>query len=421
MKLEYVTVESIKNGMKEVVTRFGADAVLLKTVKEGAKYRLLIAHKDVKAGEQQAAVNPSRSHEGVKSALDDKPLTLAEIDLVTGQRRVAISPPRLNSASAQTLKTIVREESMTARRASKFDKLDQALLNDKRAARQIRRLKSHPEFDALNTVFDTSGISSLFRQTLLAGLAGTGPEEPLHEKTADFIASKLPSTHEIDLSQTLHFLAGGYGVGKTSLAFKMALQINSYEPGRAIVVNYSSDQEASWTNAAIIGARLGVEVLPANSADDLAELVRDYGSTKLLLVDISTYNEGDIALLKSRFKTAAFHLVTPSDACLNNLQRLSRAHAWDSLMITRLDSASFSWSIYQVLVESQIPLSIGSRDPSLNAGVVVVSAVQLRGLLDNVLGAIIAPDKEAVANPSSAEPSSTIERQGALQQAAAMH
>ena len=421
MKLEYVTVESIKNGMKEVVTRFGADAVLLKTVKEGAKYRLLIAHKDVKAGEQQAAVNPSRSHEGVKSVLDDKPLTLAEIDLVTGERRIAISPPRLNSASAQTLKTIVREESMTARRASKFDKLDQALLNDKRAARQIRRLKSHPEFDALNTVFDTSGISSLFRQTLLAGLAGTGPEESLHEKTADFIASKLPSTHEIDLSQTLHFLAGGYGVGKTSLAFKMALQINSYEPDRAIVVNYSSDQETSWTNAAIIGARLGVEVLPANSADDLAELVRDYGSTKLLLVDISTYNEGDIALLKSRFKTAAFHLVAPSDACLTNLRRLSRAYTWDSLMITRLDSASFSWSIYQVLVESQIPLSIGSRDPSLNAGVVVVSAVQLRGLLDNVLGAIIAPEKEAVANSSNAEPRSTIERQGALQQAAAMH
>ena len=421
MRLEYVTVESIKNGMKEVVTRFGADAVLLKTVKEGAKYRLLIAHKDVKAGEQQAAVNPSRSHEGVKSVLDDKPLTLAEIDLVTGERRVAINPPQLNSASAQTLKTIVREESITARRASKFDKLDLALLNDKREARQIRRLKSHPEFEALNTVFETSGISSLFRQTLLAGLAGTDPEESLHKKTADLIASKLPSTHEIDLSQTLHFLAGGYGVGKTSLAFKMALQINSYDPGRAIVVNYSSDQEASWTNAAIIGARLGIEVLPANSADDLAELVRDNQSTKLLLVDISTYNEGDIALLQSRFKTAAFHLVAPSDACLTNLQRLSRAYTWDSLMITRLDSASFSWSIYQVLVESQIPLSIGSRDPSLNAGVVVVSAVQLRGLLDNVLGAIIAPEKEAVANPSSAEPSSTIERQGALQQAAAMH
>jgi flagellar biosynthesis GTPase FlhF len=421
MKLEYLTVESIKNGMKEVVTRFGADAVLLKTVKEGTKYRLLIAHKDTNEGDQQAAVNPSRHYDHVKSALDDKPLTLAEIDLVTGERRVAISPTQLNPASAQTLKTIVREESMTARRASKFDKLDQALLNDKRAARQIRRLKCHPEFEALNTVFDTSGISSLFRQSLLAGLAGSGPEESLQDKTADFIASKLPSTHEIDLSQTLHFLAGGYGVGKTSLAFKMALQINSYEPGRAIVVNYSSDQEASWTNAAIIGARLGVEVLPASSAADLAELVRDNESTKLLLVDISTYNEGDIASLQSRFKKAAFHLVAPSDACLNNLQRLSRAHAWDSLMITRLDSASFSWSIYQVLVESQIPLSIGSRDPSLNAGVVVVSAVQLRGLLDKVLSAIIAPGREPAANSSSAKPRSTMERLGAAQQAAAMH
>jgi len=52
---------------------------------------------------------------------------------------------------------------------------------------------------------------------------------------------------------------------------------------------------------------------------------------------------------------------------------------------------------------------------------VVVSAVKLRGLLDNVLGAIIAPEKEAAANQSSAEPRSTKERQEAFQQAAAMH
>ena len=46
MKLEYLPVESIKTGMKEVVARFGDDAVLLKTIKEGSKYRLLIAHED---------------------------------------------------------------------------------------------------------------------------------------------------------------------------------------------------------------------------------------------------------------------------------------------------------------------------------------------------------------------------------------
>ncbi len=421
MKVEYLTVESIKSGMKEVVTRFGADAVLLKTLKEGTKYRLLIAHKDLREGEQQAAVNPSKPRERMKSKLEDTPLTLAEIDLVTGERRVAINPPQLTPSSAQTLKAIVRDESLTARRASKFDKLDQALLTDKREARRIRRLKSHPDFDALNKAFDTSGISSLFRQTLLAGLAGTSPEESLLKSTADFVSSKLPTTHEIDLLQPLHFLAGGYGVGKTSLAFRMALQINSFEPGRAIVVNYSSDQESSWTNAAIMGARLGVEVLPASSTEDLAELVRDSGSTKLLLVDISTYNEADIAALQSSFNTAAFHLVAPSDACLNNLQRLSRAHPWTSLMITRLDSTSFSWSIYQVLVESQIPLSIGSRDPSLTASVVVVSAAQLRGLLDEVLGAIIAPEHEAASKLTNAKPRTTMERLGAAQQAAAMH
>ena len=415
MKLEYLTVESIKNGMKEVVTRFGTDAVLLKTIREGSKYRLLIAHEDEKSASQSTEVREKKPAQGMSSVINDTPLTLAEIDLVTGERRVVLDPPKLTSASAQTIKAIVRDESSTARRSSKFDKLDQAILNDKREARLIRRLKSHPDYATLNEQFDMSGISSLFRQSLLAGLAGTAAEESLQEKTAEFIASKLPETHEIDLSQPLHFLAGGYGVGKTSLAFRMALQINALEPGRAIVINYSGDQESSWTNAAIMGARLGVEVLPAGSAADLAELVRDNCATKLLLVDVSTYNEGDIGALQARFDTAAFHLVAPSDACLNNLQRLSRAHA--SLMITRLDSASFSWSIYQVLIESQIALSIGSRDPSLEASVVVVSPAQLRGLLDKVLGSIIGSAQEATAESGRATMNTLSENQ----QAAAMH
>ena len=86
-------------------------------------------------------------------------------------------------------------------------------------------------------------------------------------------------------------------------------------------------------------------------------------------------------------------------------------------MITRLDSASFSWSIYQVLIESQIALSIGSRDPSLEASVVVVSAAQLRGLLEKVLGAIIEPAQEVTAESSRATMNTLSENQ----RAAAMH
>ena len=44
MKLEYITVDSIKSGMKEVAARFGADAVLVKAIADGDKQKLLIAH-----------------------------------------------------------------------------------------------------------------------------------------------------------------------------------------------------------------------------------------------------------------------------------------------------------------------------------------------------------------------------------------
>lgn len=419
MKLEYLTVESIKNGMKEVVTRFGADAVLLKTLKEGSKYRLLVAHADDKPVNQQDMVKPTGTIKRPSFAPDVKPLTLAEIDLVTGERRVVLDPPRLTPASAQTLKAIVQDESVTARRERKFDTIDQAIAKNK--VGEITSLTNHPDFNTLNDAFNTTGISSLFRHTTLSGLADIESEDSLQEKTVEFIASKLPTTSEIDLSQPLHFLAGGYGAGKTSLAFRMALQINSLEPGRAIVVNYSSNQESSWTAAAIMGARLGVEVLPSSSVADLAKIVRENRPSKLLLIDISTYNEGEIAVLQSSFDTAAFHLVAPIDACLTNLQRLSRAHSWSSLMITRLDSASFSWSIYQVLIESQIPLSIGSRDPSLNASVVVVSAEHLRSMLDSALRSFFARKQKATAEHVRANPNKTVRRRSGAQKATAVH
>jgi hypothetical protein len=165
----------------------------------------------------------------------------------------------------------------------------------------------------------------------------------------------------------------------------MAQQINAHEAGRAIVVNYARNQESSWTTSAILGARLGVDVLPASSASELAAIVLEKQSAHLLLIDVSSDSEEDLVGLREDFPKASFHLVAPSDACLSNLQRLARAYTWDSLMITRLDSPSFSWSVYQVLSETQIPLSLGSRDSSLEAPIVVVSVTQLRGLLETVL------------------------------------
>ena len=102
-------------------------------------------------------------------------------------------------------------------------------------------------------------------------------------------------------------------------------------------------------------------------------------------MDVSTYNESDLSELREKFFTADFHLVAPSDTCLSNLQRLSDEYSWDSLMITRLDSPSFSWGLYQVLINSQIPLSIGTHHSRMDAGVVVVGAKQLRGLLEKML------------------------------------
>lgn len=387
MKLEYVTVDTIKAGMKEVVTRFGDEAVLLKTLKEGARYRLLVAH----GGDQNDARDhyPQPIPAQTESTIDkDSPLSLADMDLVTGQRRQArpltLATTRLTPSSAQSIKNLVRDESALAEKPLRRRRA-RSVSGNPSPARSMRRLRRHPESTAMLNFLDTTGLANVFRTQLLPTLAETPAEQSLFDSLADIVCGQLPRCVDVDLSRSLHILSGGYGTGKTSMAFKMAQQINTHEAGRAIVVNYARNQESSWTTSAILGARLGVDVLPASSASELAAIVLEKQSAHLLLIDVSSDSEEDLVGLREDFPKASFHLVAPSDACLSNLQRLARAYTWDSLMITRLDSPSFSWSVYQVLSETQIPLSLGSRDSSLEAPIVVVSVTQLRGLLETVL------------------------------------
>jgi flagellar biosynthesis GTPase FlhF len=415
MKLEYITVDSIKSGMKEVAARFGADAVLVKAIADGDKQKLLIAHdnqvrmssplprsesqqsveqklnepkiknKDVEHSTLEAQIAAMKErHSSTKPWLkpEEETLSLSDIDLVTGERRVRSEQSPLTSDAARSIQRVVSSESLQARLSVAANGLSDALPPSKST---LTTLTEHPEYLLLTNQLDSLGISSTLRKTLLDHLENSTSECCLFTEVADFITNKLPDTREINLEQHVHFLAGAYGVGKSSLAFKMALQINSQDPGRALVVNYSSDQTASWINAETMGARLGIDVVPASSPEELSEIIHDKSIAKLLLVDVSTYNERDISALRDKFFTADFHLVAPSDTCLSNLQRLSDEYSWDSLMITRLDSLSFSWGLYQVLINSQIPLSIGTNNSRIDAGVVVVGAKQLRGLLDKML------------------------------------
>lgn len=370
MKLETLTVESIKIGMKQAIASFGPDTVLLKASREGKKHRLLIAHPGGTSARTKTAMPIQRG-----GSAGTTKVSLADIDLVTGELR----PRRLTTSGATSLQQIVKDEA----KVDRSSRTRKGSSSDRLQARKLRRLRSHPDYVSLLKNFDETGISSALRSTLLDLLVDTEHSASLAKKLIEIVVERLPETTEIDLTRNIHFLNGGYGVGKTSVAFKMAQQINQLEPGRAMVINYSSDQDSSWTTAAIIGARLGVEVYPASSVQELTQLIEEKSEHNLLLIDISTYNTDDITALREHFIAASFHLVAPSDTCLTNLQRLSKAFQWDSLIVTRLDSSSFSWSLYQVLLESQIPLSLGTRESASDGPVVVVTAEQLGALIES--------------------------------------
>ena len=343
MKVETLSVQSIKAGMKQAVERFGTETVLLKSSREGAGYRLLVAHRNQ-----------------------------------TPSQPVLATTPRLSKSSAQALQRLVNEEAVVDRTS-----LPEQGSTTHQVSRKMRRLRRHPEYASLLESFDRTGISSALRTKLLEMLSSTRHTEGLNKRLVDGVVEILPKTREIDLDNSMHFLVGGYGVGKTSVAFKMARQINALEPKRAVVISFASEPDTSWTAATVVGAKLEVDVYPATSLDELQQLVEEKAGSNLMLIDVSTHDSALVPALTEHFKDAEFHLVAPSDTCLTNLQRLSKDHRWDSLIITRLDSSSFNWSLYQVLIESQIPLSLGTRESNWDGPVVSVSATHLGALLES--------------------------------------
>lgn len=343
MKVETLSVESIKAGMKQAVERFGADTVLLKSSREGTGYRLLVAHRNQTLSQPASAATQ-----------------------------------RLTKSSAQALQRLVNEEAVVDRSS----RLESGSVT-RQVSRKMRRLRGHPEYASLLETFDRTGISSALRTKLLEMLAGTQHIQSLNQRLVEGVVEMLPETREIDLTNSTHFLVGGYGVGKTSVAFKMARQINELEPGRAAVISFASEPDTSWTAATVVGAKLGVDVYPATSVAELQQLIEEKAESTLMLIDVSTHDSALVPALAEHFKDAEFHLVAPSDTCLTNLQRLSQGHKWDSLIITRLDSSSFNWSLYQVLIESQIPLSLGTRESNWEGPVVLVSAAHLGALLES--------------------------------------
>ena len=112
MKLEYITVDSIKSGMKEVAARFGADAVLVKAIADGDKQKLLIAHDN--QVRMSSPLPRSESQQSVEQKLNEPKIKNKDVEHSTLEAQIAAMKEKFQKFSAEPAAKKVKRNEFSA-------------------------------------------------------------------------------------------------------------------------------------------------------------------------------------------------------------------------------------------------------------------------------------------------------------------
>ena len=92
-----------------------------------------------------------------------------------------------------------------------------------------------------------------------------------------------------------------------------------------------------------------------------------------------------IPFIRDIYNDAQFHLVSPTDISLPAFWANCELDKWDSIILTRLDSALVPWAAIEALSKFKIPLSIGSIGSEIASGLVRVTKGNIsRKLIDYI-------------------------------------
>ena len=334
MKIEVIWAQSIKYGISKATSLYGEDAVLLSHSKIGKKYRLII-------GVSKAAVkNPSKCTSNFIASM--KPTQVREkVDYEVISRMI--------KKELESLKAVATNEaeksSRNAGRGSEF--LDKAGVPANMQSLFI---------DEENKTISLEGIIKLVREKLF---------------------QILPGSIDLDRSVKTHVLCGNFGSGKSTVAIKMALKFMTLCDVPPILVSYKQ----SLTSSALmkeLSESFNLPIFEISDVETLKMVEHQLVGDSILIVDTSASNVfDDISEIETNLNSVNFHLVNASDSFAASQEYLIGAAKWSSVIITRLEMIPSRWPLIESLVNSQVPLSLGSVSPDIDSELVCVSKTDL--------------------------------------------
>ena len=198
MRIELIKSNGLFNGVKDISDRFGPSALILKNVKSSGQEFLLVAHenstndtklKSSNHNREDLIENSQKEIEVIKDALEKLPM-------------------KINSSARR--KHFVQS------------KTDNESTSQKSHGNTTNVIKNN-----FQRLVNAAPISSHLRELLNHIVNEPESQAELMAELRCGIMKNIPNSIDIKFDRKTHVLTGGHGAGKTSVALKIASQLDS--------------------------------------------------------------------------------------------------------------------------------------------------------------------------------------------------
>lgn len=265
------------------------------------------------------------------------------------------------------------------------------------------KMKSHTDIAKVTTNMEKQGASRNLSNFLTKSLSEAADVEDVHLAIKDKLLEALPNSTDIDRNIKTHVLCGGYGSGKSTMAIKISLKLLTLCETPPVLVNYKQTKNSSKGALQEISKNLGLPIFEVGDIETLKMIEDHLTNDGILIVDTNAREiKEELAEIKARLASVNFHLVSASDTYAAAQKYLINATNWNSIMVSRLDLEYCHWPLIETLIESRIPISLGSISPDLNSGLVTIDKEILANQLYNLLVNSAIPSQNELNADSSA-------------------
>ena len=314
MRIATLETKLLKNGIKEISERYGPSAVILRSSDCREHSALVIGYSE----EEKRNLKTSTVRESIETDSDSSNRALEVAEKSAEKPEKEFSEKR----SFKDIGDIVKDEI--------------ALLSSRNDGRSTKDLFYTESNNFLKREFfeilQETPTSRKLKTVLLQSLTSPQNKLELLDQLKKAILAEIPKPVQIDPSDRLHIIAGGYGVGKSSIALKMATQLSEATGKKASVICFEEGEQKSVKQP----PQAKVKTLFTNNLDELAELLKRRTSKEIIIVDLAARNApSGLKVIKRMRSDAKFHLVAPTDSCISSLRDNCKNHLWESLIFTR--------------------------------------------------------------------------------------